>query len=112
MIILLNVVLLLFVIVLLVLAYILIYMFAGEDEKFNVEQRQKINYLVTTEDYDRGFSDKNEALDFAALHAGIVIDVDNNETIADFTTIDYNIIHDPHVKLTVNKKGVVTNVNK
>ena len=77
------------VVVCLVLAYITIFT-ATDGEKFNVERRQNINYIVATEDYDRGFSDKYEALDFAALHAGMVIDVESNEAIADFTTIDFN----------------------
>ena len=77
------------VIICVVLAYITIFTTTG-GEKFNVERRQNIDYIVTTEDYDRGFSDKDEALDFAALHAGMVIDVESNETIADFTTIDFN----------------------
>ncbi len=77
------------VVICIVLAYITIFTTTG-GEKFNVERRQNINYLVTTEDYDRGFSDKMEALEFAALHAGLVIDVDSNETIANFTTIDFN----------------------
>ena len=77
------------VVICIVLAYITIFTTTG-GEKFNVERWQNINFIVATEDYDRGFSDKAEALDFAALHAGLVIDVDSNETIADFTTIDFN----------------------
>ena len=77
------------VVVCIVLAYITIFT-TTNGEKFNVEHRQNINYLVITDDYDRGFSDKDEALEFAALNAGTVIDVDSNETIADFTTIDFN----------------------
>lgn len=88
MIILLNMVLLLLVIASLASAYILIYVLAGDFEKFNVELRD--TYIVMTDDYDRGFTDKLEALDFAALHSGIVISVKTGDTVADFTTIDYN----------------------
>ena len=77
------------VIICVVLAYITIFT-TTDGEKFNVERKQHINYIVITDDYDRGFSDKDEALDFAALNAGTVIDVESNETIADFTTIDFN----------------------
>ena len=84
-----DILFLVLVVICIVLAYITIFTTTG-GEKFNVERKQNINYIVTTEDYDRGFSDKSEALDFAALNAGLVIDVDSNETIADFTTIDFN----------------------
>ena len=84
-----NILFFVLVVICVVLTYITIFTTTG-GEKFNVERRQNINYIVTTEDYDRGFSDKSEALDFAALHAGMVIDVESNETIADFTTIDFN----------------------
>lgn len=77
------------VVVCLVLGYITLFTTTG-GEKFNVERKQHIDYLVITDDYDRGFSDKDEALEFAALHAGVVIDVESNEEIADFTTIDFN----------------------
>ena len=77
------------VVVCVVLAYITIFT-TTDGEKFNVERKQYINYIVITDDYDRGFSDKDEALEFAALNAGTVIDVESNEEIADFTTIDFN----------------------
>ena len=89
MVILANILFFALVVVCLVLAYITIFTTTG-GEKFNVERKQCINYIVITDDYDRGFSDEDEALEFAALNAGTVIDVESNETIADFTTIDFN----------------------